>query len=229
MGSQLTIISTSRFFRGAMLLFALVLGCQAIWIIGAEYFRSPDLRFPGDAKTAANVVDSRKTTAKAASFGFVRGDLWAEYALTYLNLFWRESEPGQSELAEGRRAALQALAFAPHDSRVWLALASVYSRSKEPGKNTANVLQMSYFTGTNETDLIPFRLFLATHSDAIAEKDLQQLVRHDVLSIVRRKPELKQAILTAYQSALPIGREFLDQTLKDLDPQLLGTLGQNKK
>jgi hypothetical protein len=229
MDNHLTSISTSRFFRSAMLLFALVLGCQAIWILGAEYFRSPDLRFPGDAKTAANVADSRKTTAEAASFGFVRGDLWAEYALTYLNLFWRDSEPAQSELAEGRRAALRALAFAPHDSRVWLALASIYSRSKEPGKNTAGVLQMSYFTGTNETDLIPFRLFLATHSDAIAEKDLQQLVRHDVLSIVTRKPELKGAILAAYQSALPVGREFLDQTLKDLDPQLLDTLGQNKK
>lgn len=83
---------------------------------------------------------------------------------------------------------------------------------------------MSYYTGTNETELIPFRLLLAVRSNAIADLDFQQLVRHDIRTIVTRKLELKPAILTAYQNAFPNGQKFLEETLEEIDPSLLAKL-----
>ena len=83
---------------------------------------------------------------------------------------------------------------------------------------------MSYLTGANKTDLIPLRLQLALRSNAIADKQLQQLVYHEIGTIVTRKPELKPAILAAYRDALPIGQQFLEETLQELDPVLYATL-----
>ena len=83
---------------------------------------------------------------------------------------------------------------------------------------------MSYYTGANEVELIPLRLHLAVNSQALAENDFQELVRHDIRTIVTRKPELKPAILTAYRDALPTGRQFLEETLKEIDPALLPML-----
>ena len=65
-------------------------------------------------------------------------------------------------------------------------------------KNPAAALRMSYYTGANEVELIPLRLHLAVNSQALAEKDFQELVRHDIRTIVTRKPELKPAILTLF-------------------------------
>ena len=72
--------------------------------------------------------------------------------------------------------------------------------------------------------LIPLRLQLALRSDAIADKQIQQLVHHEVRTIVTRRPELKPAISAAYRDALPIGQQFLEETLQELDPGLFATL-----
>jgi hypothetical protein len=53
--------------------------------------------------------------------------------------------------------------------------------------------------------------------------DFQQLVRHDIRTVTRR-PELKSAILDAYRHALPVGQQFIEETLKEMDPTLLSTL-----
>jgi hypothetical protein len=83
---------------------------------------------------------------------------------------------------------------------------------------------MSYYTGRDESKLIPARLALSLSLPSIADKDFQQLVSHDLRSIVLRNPELKPAILDAYQNALPEGQQFLQAALKELDPNLLPTL-----
>lgn len=211
------------FFRGTILALAFVLACQATWILAAEFYRPPYSGFPTDAQTAEAAADNRNAAALAASLGVLRGDLWAEYSLTYLNLFWggqdNASEQSSSAVERARDVAVRALTFAPHDARVWLALASINRLDR---KGTA--LQMSYFTGTNETELIPLRLYLAVRSDVIAEKEFQQLVHHDILTIVTRKPELKSAVLAAYRDALPIGQQFLEETLQEIDPVLLAKL-----
>ena len=73
------------FFRVALLLFAVLLGGQSIWILTAEILRPSSFELPTTAQAAVTSAD-RNAAARAASFGVVRGDLWAEYALTYLDL-----------------------------------------------------------------------------------------------------------------------------------------------
>lgn len=219
------------FFRGTVLVLAFVLVCQSIWMLTAEFSRPPYFGFPSDAKTAEEIAANRDAAALAASFGVLRGDLWVEYSLTYLNLFWSNRQNGAKEqssemIEQARDIAERALTLAPHDARGWLTLSSIDLRSNRLDQKGA-ALQMSYFTGANETELIPLRLQLAIRSDAIADKDFQQLVRHDVRLVVTRKPELKSAIETVYREAPPIGRQFLEETLQDLDPALLTKLRQS--
>jgi len=216
-------------FRGTVLVFALVLGCQALWILAAESFRPALPGFPVNAQAAATAAANRNEAALAASFGFIRGDLWAEVALTYPDMFWSgDLDSGSAQVSktieQAREVAVRALAFAPHDARIWLVLAGIDSRFDWISRNMAADLRMSYYTGANETDLIPLRLLLAVRSDALSERDFQQLVRHDVNTIVTRKPELKPAILAAYRDALPIGQQFLEETLAEIDPVLLARL-----
>jgi hypothetical protein len=218
------------FIRGAILLFGFVLGCQTVWILTAEFSRPSSFELPATAQAAAAASANRNAAAWAASFGVIRGDLWAEYALTYLDIL--EHDPSRSvgasddkTIEHAREVANRALALSPYDARVWLVLAGIKSRLRQKSGAT---LRMSYYTGANEAELIPLRLHLALNSQALAEKDFQELVRHDIRIIITRKPELKPAILTAYRDALPTGRQFLEQTLKESDPTLLATLRSKK-
>jgi hypothetical protein len=162
----------------------------------------------------------------------VRGDLWAQDALTYGEF----RGPGQAtrkddvrSAEEARAAAERALLFAPHDARIWLALANIYSTFDRLNAKASAAARMSFYTGPNEVQLIPARLQLALSSPAISEKDFQQLVAHDLRTIVSRKPDLKPAILDAYQYASPEGQQFVRDTLKDLDQNLLSSLPQTRR
>jgi hypothetical protein len=216
-------------FRRITFALAVILACQAIWLLIAELCRPSYPGFPVDAKTAELVAGKRNAAALAASFGFMRGDLWTEYSLTYLNLFWNDGQGGTKQnsgvLERARDVAVRALALAPHDARGWLALSTVNFELNGDKKSTA--LLMSYFTGANEIELIPMRLLLAVRSDTIGEKDFQLLVRHDIRAIITYKPELKSAIVAAYRDALPVGKQFLEDVLKELDPSLLTKLHQS--
>jgi len=214
---------SSGFFRAIIFMWGFVLACQGIWILAAEFCRPPYFKFPTDPQTANAAAGNRNTAGLAASLGVIRGDLWALYSLTYLNLVWgsqsAEHQSNTSTVERARGVALRALTLAPHDARVWLALSGF-----DPPERKWSALQMSYLTGANETELIPLRLQLALRSNAIADKQIQQLVHHEVRTIVTRKPELKPAILAAYRDALPIGQQFLEETLQELDPGLFATL-----
>jgi len=209
-------------FRIGAFVFAFVLGCQAIWLLAAEISRRPLLGLSAITEADAD----RNAAALAASIGFIRGDLWADYALAYFDPFKRYGSDEKSVLAPdalitARYAADRALSLAPHDARIWLVLAGIDSRSDWLNHNRAEDLRMSYYTGANESPLIPARLLFAAGSQAMADKDFQDLVRHDIRTIVTRKPELKSAILAAYQDAFPSGQQFIEQTLLEIDPELV--------
>jgi hypothetical protein len=208
-------------------MFAFVLGCQAIWILTAEFFRPSAPDFPRSVQAAAAAATNRNAAALAASFGFIRGDIWAEYALTYSDVLWgeeRASAQSTKVIEQAREVADRTLGFAPHDARIWLLLGSYDARFDWISRNSPIALRMSYYTGANETELIPLRLPLAVNSSAIADQDFRQLVSHDIRTIVTRKPELKPTILTAYQNATPTGQQFLKETLEEIDPTLLTAL-----
>jgi hypothetical protein len=214
-------------FRGTVLVLAFVLACQAFWILIAEFYRSSPVGFPTSAQSAAAV--NQNAAHLAALFGFIRGDLWAEDALTYPDAFRRyewdsASKQRSTTIEQARDIAERALAFAPHDARMWLALASMDSRLDWLNGKASTALRMSYYTGANEIELIPLRLSLAINFSMISDMDFQQLVRHDIRTVVTRKPELKSAVLDAYRHALPVGQQFIEETLKEMDPSLLSML-----
>jgi hypothetical protein len=214
-----------RWFRGTVLVFAFVLSCQATWILVVEFCSPSHSDLFGTRQPAAVAATDQNGAALAASFGLIRGDLWSEAALTYLDLFSADNrQSANAQIEQAREVADRALALAPHNAGVWLVHASVNSRFDWLNRNAASALRMSYYTGANETGLIPLRLLLAVQSVALGDSDFQQLVRHDIRTVVTRKPELKHAIVAAYRDAAPIGRQFIEDTLEEIDPPLLARL-----
>ena len=122
-----------RWFRSLVFIFAFVLACQAVWILAAEFSRPPAVAFPTDPESAADAAANRSAAHLAAQFGIIRGDLWAEDALTYSDLLRRDEKNStvakdSNTIEQARKVAERALALAPHDARVWLVLASINSR-----------------------------------------------------------------------------------------------------
>ena len=83
---------------------------------------------------------------------------------------------------------------APYKSGVWLLAARLAFRFNWTNANPIATLKMSYYTGLNELNLIPLRQFTATHSNALSDHDLQQLVQRDIRMILTHWPELRPTL-----------------------------------
>ncbi|MFI5071932.1 MAG: hypothetical protein ACHP8A_13675, partial [Terriglobales bacterium] len=89
MSSPSTTTPHHGWLRTSVMIFALVLGCLAAWILVAEFSRP---FYPGlSATTQPDAVANRNSAASAASLGIIRGDLWAEYALSYFDVLQRDA------------------------------------------------------------------------------------------------------------------------------------------
>lgn len=221
---------TQIWFRCAILTIAGILGLQALWILAAEITRPVLLPVATSENAAETLSRYRSAATLSAQFGMVRGDLWADCALTYADLLWSE-KPERADTDTSKTIALahdvaeRALRLAPHDTKAWLLLAGLYSRFDWLNGKSADSLRMSYYTGRNEVELFPLRILLAARSDnALGDTELRTFVQRDIRIIVTRKPELKPAIRAAYRDALPAGRQFIELTLGELDPALLASL-----
>ena len=135
---------SSMLFRVMTFVLAFVLACQAIWLLIAEFYRPSYPRFPQMQKPEA-VAGNRNAAALAASFGVLRGDLWTEYSLTYLNLFWGDGKAARTKLwhtgARTGRCGPSANACSPR--RAWLACALEHQLSaqcRQKGHRSDHVL-----------------------------------------------------------------------------------------
>lgn len=214
-------------FRIALVLFACALGGFALWQLAPEFARSDIRRLPVNSESAAAAATARARAQRAAEFGALRGDLWAEAAFTYAAQLWPGAErTANSSTAgdDGRAVVERALAYAPHASGVWLMAAGLASRFGWPRSDALSALKMSYFTGPNEIHLIPLRLFTTTHSSALTDDDIQRLVQREVRMILTRWPEMKAALPAAYDNADPEAKRFLERAVTEADPSFLETL-----
>ena len=215
-------------FRLATAAFAVLIAVAAAWILSAEALRPRLASFPAAATAASATAGEHDRAEMAARIGLVRGDLWAEYAMTLVPQLPQEIIKGGTvagRLAElAQAAAERAAGLSPHDSRIWLLLAAVTSQLDRSGHESDGALRMSYYTGPNELALIPLRLSIATGSTVMADADLQLLVGQEIRTILTRKPELKPWILLAYRNASPDGRSFIESATGALDPALLAEL-----
>jgi hypothetical protein len=224
----MTLSPHDRLRTGAVI-FASIVGLGALWLTAAAVARPAPPGFPADAASAAAAAQERGRATLAARLGAVRGDLWAQCAVTYADLLWTEAGPQPDAthaqpLDQARAVAERAVVAAPHDARTWLLLASLEARMDWVTRRGASLLRMSYYTGPNEPALVPLRLATFGRLDASPDDDLQQLVRRELANVVSRRPELTWAVVAAYREALPAGKNFFETVLRDLDPQLLATL-----
>jgi hypothetical protein len=214
-------------FRMTMLSFAAVLAAFSVWILLPAPLRAYVQQLPTDPETAAAAAATRVRAIAAARIGGVRGDLWAQSAFTYATPLWAGSAQDRDLSATAEQARLvveRTLAYAPHESSVWLLAAGLASRLNWPNASPASLLKMSYYTGPNDLHLVPLRLFIATHSNALSDSDITELVQRDVRMILTRWPELRPALVAAYKDAAPNAKRFLEDAMAAIDPAFLQTI-----
>jgi hypothetical protein len=214
----------------ALSAFAVLLALQSIWIILPELIRPSPLDFPRDARSLPISPSERNRAGWAAKLALVRGDLWAEAAIAQSpELIWdvesRKAAQSADQAEVARATAEKAATLSPHDSRVWLFLASLDCLLH---REVSGTLKMSYYTGPNEIVLMPLRLLVATCSDAINDAELQTLVTSEIRLIITHEQNLKPVILAAYQDALPSGKRLIETAVGDLEPGLMATIRANK-
>jgi hypothetical protein len=213
-------------FRLVTVVLAIVLGAQCIWLLLAELTRPGVNRLPTDAQSAALVAKLRNDATWAAWIGAIRGDLWAESAYTYSDLLWASTgnEPEQAEVLDRVRVRLdRALRYAPHKSSTWLLLAGLGSRYHWSKPDPTESLKMSYYTGPSEPRLMPLRLLVTAQLDEIKDGELQLMARRDVRLLIAHQD--KPAVVHAFQSATPAGKQFIEQAVKEIDPTFAQSLG----
>ena len=210
--------ATHRLFRIALIGCAALFGLQATWLIVPELSRPTAA---GDPFVPAESEDRRAAAERAARFAVIRGDLWAELALTYSGLVWSDGRsisrrPTRQSVEEARAIAAHALRHSPHDARVWLLLAALNNLTEDTDRHTAAALKMSYYTGPNEIKLTPLRLLVSENAGPH---------RNELGSIISRKPELKPAIVAAYREATPAARRLIEEeAVSHRDEQLLAMI-----
>lgn len=118
----------------------------------------------------------------------------------------------------------QSLSTSPSDAELWLALAILEARRNPSDLGPAQALKMAYFTAPNDDQLMPARLQTATSSELIADPELKELVRGDVRLMISRRPSQVDAVILAYRRASKLGKDFLEETIRSIDPSVLPTV-----
>jgi hypothetical protein len=207
--------------RGSVLIFAGVLGVQAVWLVTADLIHPRLPYFPQDKAGEERVLAARSAAVTAASIAWIRGELWMDAAIALSTGLTSAANERDSQMAqqrnEARAVAQRAARLSPHDSRAWLLLAALDSRFDWPSRDDANRLKMSYFTGPNELQLAAMRIRIAVHSPAISDGELQSLVGQEIRSIVLHHQDQKSSLLAAYRNGSREGKEFLEATIGDVD------------
>lgn len=216
-------------FRPLATGFAVVLGMLAAWTLAAEVTRPSLGYFPANAAEAKAVALENSSAATAAWFGFPRGDLWTDYAVTanagLISAAIANSPSRPDDHAND--VADTAAMFAPSDARSWLLLAVNAQAASNNAKTTA-LLKMSYYTSPYSDTLFPLRIQIATRSPSIADEELASFVEYELGVVVGQKPALKRSVALAYRSASPDGRRFFDSALAKLDPNYLNEMKSAK-
>ena len=211
-------------FRLTILLFAVLMCAQSVWLLLAELSRPSADGLPA---AAAAVKEDEPAAARAAEVGVIRGDLWADSALTPAMLILDNPDASvdshhSQELAVVHAHLDHALSDAPHQAGAWLLLAGLAARFASMNIDATEALKMSYYTGPSEPNLVPLRLRIAAQVDAFGDVEIDQLAKRDLRALLAGKQT--SAIVDAYNAASPAGKHFIEQNVSDIDPSALEKL-----
>jgi hypothetical protein len=216
--------STKTWVRVMLLLLGVTLCVQAVWILIPEGYRQTRIRLSLDPKANAMAFAEQNRVKQIASFAVVRGDLWAESALTYqigIDQAIKSSTASRDNL-EALKTLNQTLRYSPHRGDVWLLFAALADRYNWPGYRPNMLLKMSYYTAPNETALLPLRLRVSLHAKGVIDDaELKDMIRRDIDYILTHEPNLRPALVAAYRLASPQGRAFAERLISEIDSGFL--------
>jgi hypothetical protein len=216
--------ATDGMFRVIAASFAVLLAAQCIWLLISELTRTPIYQLPVDQVSAATAANYRAAAGRAALFGVIRGDLWAESAFTQATLFWSDKDADADSsttqaVADAHSNVDRALTDGPHQSGAWLFLADLALRFQSVGLAPSDLLKMSYYTGASDQRLMPLRLRISAQLTKFDDVEIRQLVSRDLLLFLTRNQTAE--IADAYGVASPAAKSFIEQTVQDIDPTAL--------
>jgi hypothetical protein len=215
-------------FRLTILLLAVLLAVQCIWLLLAEFSRPALHGLPLGGASAAAAAKDRDRALWAASIGAIRGDLWAVSAFTYADLVVGENDAGnrptsKPAVAQLRASMERALDHAPALSNVWLLRTGLALRHPAERLDPLEALRMAYYTGPSDQSVIPLRLRLAAQTDQFSDFEIREFAIRDVRMLLTTKQY--KAIAVAHQAASPAGKLFIEQTVHDIDPSAIESIG----
>ena len=211
----------------ALLIFAFV-GGVSIANLAADFLRPTPSPLPSRTSKAPT-PDQIASAGRAAAIAPFRSDLNADYALALAGQTLKSEYTGQAQSdGTAQNAVRNALKISPHDSRLWLVLALLQSRSNLGDPLIAESLKMSYFTGPSRAELIPTRLGTVTLSNALADSDLNELARGDVRATLTQFPDQRQALVADFVRGSSIGKAFLEENARIFDPKFADSLRNSK-
>ena len=211
--------------RGIAAGLSVVLVAQCVWLLLPEIIR-PHFGFDRlyIDKVSATSAANQSAANLAASFGVIRGDLWAKSAFTEANLLWTDKDTDTNSntlqsVAYARTNLDRALTDSPHQSGPSLFLADLALRFSSVGLDPGEPLRMSYYTGASDQRLMPLRLRISAQLAKFNDIEIRQLVGRDIRLLLARKQIAE--IADAYAVALPAAKTFIEQTVQDVDPKAL--------
>jgi len=210
-------------FRILAAVIVLVTGGFTLGNLYAELLRpSP----PYSLKTARIPTDGQVASSTlAVKIAPLRTDLKADLALALATRALQGKAGFLPDLNQAAQlAAKRALLAGPHDARIWLMLGLLQAQRSSLDPQIAGSLKMSYFTATNSLDLVSTRLNAVVGTASVTDGDLKELARGDIRLILARKPDLKLALLDIYRRAKPAGQEFIEESVKTIDPSFVSAL-----
>jgi hypothetical protein len=216
-----------KFRLFALLVFVFVEGLSISNLV-AEFLR-PAAYPLRSSIIAAPPLDQVESTGQASAIAPFRSDLKADYALALAGRTLKsESAPGAQSDETAQNAVKDALKIGPHDSRMWLVLALLQTRSNLGNSLIVESLKMSYLTGPNRAELIPARLETVTLHQSLNDADLKELARGDIRIILTQLPDQRQALVNDYLHGSSIGKAFLEETARMSDPKFADSLRSAK-
>jgi hypothetical protein len=162
-------------------------------MIGLNSFRKlSGLARPDHVNGTEAAVARRTRAVLVAEIGAMRGDPWAEGALTgarFMETDRRTSldQTNVGQLARAIANAGPALALAPVNGAAWLFLARLPASSQDGENRVGTLPEMSYFTAPSALDLAPWRLERGVTSSALADRDLPAFIKSDSRAIGQQR------------------------------------------
>ncbi|MBR0906422.1 hypothetical protein JQ588_27560 [Bradyrhizobium liaoningense] len=208
--------------RVTLMVLGITLAVQALWMVLPEWYLGGRSSSSTVASTATALPNG---ISKPASIAAAREDFWIRGGSKSSVNPTSSADEQETVSTVPSNTLARALRSSPLRGDIWLMLAAA-SKKSSLQHGTAAMLKMSYYTAPNDLDLLPLRLSVALATDSVVrEPEFRDLIKRDVNLAVSHQPALRPALVSAYRSASPDGKNYLESVISEQDPTYLDQVG----